>query len=94
MKEDIVFPTKDNLLYQNYLHEESDELTHAVQMFDKNGLFLSNVLIKPSGLVSPSCLFYDFKTDLLCVGSNVNNSVCLYKYLTSQDAITGKYFRF
>lgn len=71
-----------------------DELTHAVQMLDKDVQFLSNLLIKPSDLVLPSCLCYDFKTDLLCVGSNVNNSMCLYKYLTSQDAITGKFFKF
>lgn len=71
-----------------------DELTHAVQVLDKDGQFLSNLLIKPSDLVSPSCLCYDFKTDLLCIGSNVNNSVCLYKYFTSQDAITGKFFKF
>lgn len=71
-----------------------DELTHAVQILDKDGHFLSNLLIKPSGIVSPSCLCYDVNADLLWVGSVVNYSVCLYKYLSTQDILTGKIFKF
>lgn len=71
-----------------------DELTHAVQLLDKDGQLLSNLLIKPSGIISPSCLCYDFKTDLLWVGSDVNYSVCLYKYLTGQEAICGEILKF
>lgn len=67
-----------------------DELTHAIQMLDKDGEFISNLLIIPLGIISPGCLCYDFKTDLLWVGSDVNYSVCLYKYLTKENAIYGK----
>lgn len=56
-------------------------------MLDKDGDFISNLLIIPSGIISPGCLCYDFKTDLLWVGSDVNYSVCLYKYLTKENAI-------
>nr|XP_034321245.1 uncharacterized protein LOC117687931 isoform X2 [Crassostrea gigas] len=65
-----------------------DELTHAIQIIDKDGHFLSNLLIKPSGIVSPSCLCYDVNADLLWVGSDVNYSVCLYKYLSPKDLLT------
>lgn len=71
-----------------------DELTHAVQILDKDGNFLSNLLIKPSGIVSPSCLCYDVNADLLWVGSDVNYSVCLYKYISKLDLLTGKIFKF
>ena len=67
-----------------------DGTTKTVQMLDKDGQFLSHLLIRPSGIFSPWSLSYDVNTHRLWVGSGDNNKVCVYRYITRQDALTGK----
>ncbi|XP_065931209.1 uncharacterized protein [Magallana gigas] len=65
-----------------------DDTTNTVQMLDKDGEFLSHLLIRPSGIFSPYSLSYDVNTHRLWVGSEDNNSVVIYRYITRQDALT------
>ncbi|XP_065943795.1 uncharacterized protein [Magallana gigas] len=65
-----------------------DELTHTVQMLDRDGQFLSHLLIRPSGIFYPQSLSYDVNTHRLWVGSGANNTVVIYRYITRQDALT------
>uniref|UniRef100_K1QJI6 Tripartite motif-containing protein 2 n=1 Tax=Magallana gigas TaxID=29159 RepID=K1QJI6_MAGGI len=65
-----------------------DDRTHTVQMLDKDGQFLSHLLIRPSGIFSPYSLSYDVNTHRLWVGSGDNNTVVIYRYITRQDALT------
>lgn len=49
-----------------------DDIRNTVQIVDKNGQFLLNLLIRPPGIFRPYCLSYDFNTyrfwsDQLCV---------------------------
>lgn len=60
-------------------------------MLDKNGNFLSHLLIRPSGIFTPRSLSYDVNTHRLWVGSKVNSSVCVYRYISRQDALTGNF---
>lgn len=66
-----------------------DLKTHSVQMLDKDGKFLSHLLIRPPGIFTPSSLFYDSKTHHIWVGSITNNTVCVYRYLTRPDNLAG-----
>lgn len=66
-----------------------DDHTHTVQMLDKNGQFLSHLLIRPSGIFSPTSLSYDFKTHCLWVGSGINNKMCAYRYMSGQNILRG-----
>uniref|UniRef100_K1RFG2 B box-type domain-containing protein n=1 Tax=Magallana gigas TaxID=29159 RepID=K1RFG2_MAGGI len=66
-----------------------DDITHTVQMIDRNGQFLSHLLIRPSGVFSPHSLSYDVNTHRLWVGSFCNNKVLVYRYINRHDALTG-----
>uniref|UniRef100_K1R170 Tripartite motif-containing protein 3 n=1 Tax=Magallana gigas TaxID=29159 RepID=K1R170_MAGGI len=65
-----------------------DVRTDTVQMLDRDGQFLSHLLIRPSGIFTPWSLSYDVNTHRLWVGSKYNNTVVIYRYITRQDAIT------
>eukprot|EP00105_Crassostrea_gigas_P035373 XP_019919521.1 PREDICTED: uncharacterized protein LOC105319963 [Crassostrea gigas] len=65
-----------------------DGETHTVQMIDKDGQFLSHLLIRPSGIFLPYSLGYDVNTHRLWVGSEDNNMVCVYRYIIRQDDLT------
>ncbi|XP_065939276.1 uncharacterized protein [Magallana gigas] len=65
-----------------------DDTTETVQMIDEDGQFLSHLLIRPSGIFTPQSLSYDVNTHLLWVGSQYNNTVVIYRYITRQDALT------
>lgn len=61
-----------------------DVLTKSIHLIDKDGQFLSYLLVKPEGLLDyPSCLSYDDNNHLLWVGSSGNN-ICVYRYMTGQ----------
>lgn len=66
-----------------------DLKTHSVQMLDKDGKFLSYLLIRPPGIFTPSSLFYDSKTHHLWVGSIDRNTVCVYRYLSRPGNLSG-----
>nr|XP_034319905.1 uncharacterized protein LOC117687457 isoform X2 [Crassostrea gigas] len=68
-----------------------DERTHTVQMLDRDGQFLSHLLIRPSGIFSPCSLSYDVNTHRLWVGSEYNNTVVIYRYITRHDALTDEH---
>nr|XP_034320657.1 uncharacterized protein LOC105323903 [Crassostrea gigas]XP_034320658.1 uncharacterized protein LOC105323903 [Crassostrea gigas]XP_034320660.1 uncharacterized protein LOC105323903 [Crassostrea gigas] len=65
-----------------------DDTTNTVQMLDRDGQFLSHLLIRPSGIFSPCSLSYDVNTHRLWVGSGLHNTVVIYRYITRQDALT------
>nr|XP_034316848.1 uncharacterized protein LOC105339828 [Crassostrea gigas]XP_034316849.1 uncharacterized protein LOC105339828 [Crassostrea gigas] len=65
-----------------------DGMTTTVQMIDKDGQFLSHLLIRPSGIFSPHSLSYDVNTHRLWVGSGNNKTVVIYRYITRQDTLT------
>ncbi|XP_065927692.1 uncharacterized protein [Magallana gigas] len=66
-----------------------DIRTNTVQMIDRNGQFLSHLLIRPLGIFTPSCLSYDISMHLLWVGSGTNSKICVYQYITRQDSMAG-----
>lgn len=63
---------------------------YTVQIIDKNGQFLSHLLIRPSGIFFPQSLAYDINTHRLWVGSKENNTVCVYMYIARQTGFTCK----
>nr|XP_034309439.1 uncharacterized protein LOC117683733 [Crassostrea gigas] len=65
-----------------------DGSTKTVQMLDKDGQFLSHLLTKSQGMGELWGLSYDVNTHRLWVGSRFNNKVCVYRYITRQDALT------
>ncbi|XP_065929561.1 uncharacterized protein [Magallana gigas] len=65
-----------------------DGRTNTVQMLDKDGQFLSHLLTKSQEMGEPWSLSYDVNTHRLLVGSWDNNKVCVYRYITRQDALT------
>ena len=69
-----------------------DDRTNTVQMINKDGQFLSHLLTKSQEMGVPYSLSYDVNTHRLFVGSRswYNNKVCVYRYITRQDALTGK----
>ncbi|XP_062592783.1 uncharacterized protein LOC134254257 [Saccostrea cucullata] len=64
-----------------------DDNTNSVQMIDKDGHFLSLILTPQQGINRPVSLFYEDKTNLLWVGSLLNNTVCLYRYIERKHLI-------
>lgn len=66
-----------------------DKRTNTVQMINKGGQFLSHLLIRPSGIFIPHSLSYDENTHRLWVGSEDNNMVGVFRYITRQDTVTG-----
>lgn len=67
-----------------------DEISNSVQLLDRDGIFLSHLLIRPSGIFKPYSLGYDINTNQLLVGSLYNNRICVYRYLTRQNTSPGK----
>lgn len=70
-----------------------DRLTSSIHLLDKNGQFLSQLLIKPSRLFEPRCLGIDVSSRCIFIGTNselVKNSIYVYSYLTREDTLTGK----
>ncbi|XP_052694833.1 uncharacterized protein LOC128173153 [Crassostrea angulata] len=67
-----------------------DGTTDTVQMLNKDGQFLSHLLTKSQEMGRPWSLSYDVNTHCLWVGSRYNNKVCVYRYITRQDALTVK----
>lgn len=67
-----------------------DVLTQTVQMLDRDGHFLSHLLIRPPGILSPFSLSYDVSTDRLFVGSQYNNRVNVYSYISRKLTLAGK----
>ncbi|XP_065922626.1 uncharacterized protein [Magallana gigas] len=66
-----------------------DLKTLTVQMLNKDGQFLSHLLTKSQEMGRPWSLRYDVNTHRLWVGSvDNNNKVCVYRYITRQDALT------
>ncbi|XP_065929402.1 uncharacterized protein [Magallana gigas] len=68
-----------------------DDKTKTIQMLDKDGQFLSHLLTKSREIGKPRCLSYDVNTHRLWVGSWDNNKVCVYRYITRQDALTDEH---
>lgn len=66
--------------------------TKTLQVMDKDGQFLINLLDRPPGLFSPYSLTYryDINTHHLWVGSQCNNNVQLFRIITRKEAIDGK----
>ncbi|XP_052696100.1 uncharacterized protein LOC128174628 [Crassostrea angulata] len=64
-----------------------DGITNTVQMLDCDGQFLSHLLIRPSGIFSPRSLSYDVNTHRLWVGSERNNKVCVFRYITRKHTL-------
>lgn len=60
-------------------------------MLNSDGQFLSNLLVKSQDMGEPYSLSYDSKANTLLVGSENNKTVCVYRYITRQDARTSKY---
>uniref|UniRef100_K1P6X0 Tripartite motif-containing protein 3 n=1 Tax=Magallana gigas TaxID=29159 RepID=K1P6X0_MAGGI len=67
-----------------------DDRTNTVQMLNKDGQFLSHLLTESQEMDLPQSLSYDVNTHRLWVGSGYNNTVVIYRYITRQDALTGK----
>nr|XP_034319750.1 uncharacterized protein LOC105342926 isoform X1 [Crassostrea gigas]XP_034319751.1 uncharacterized protein LOC105342926 isoform X1 [Crassostrea gigas]XP_034319752.1 uncharacterized protein LOC105342926 isoform X1 [Crassostrea gigas] len=67
-----------------------DGTTNTVQMINKDGQFLSHLLTKSQEMGVPYSLSYDVNTHRLWVGS-YNNKVCVYRYITRQDALTDEH---
>nr|XP_034309429.1 uncharacterized protein LOC117683724 [Crassostrea gigas] len=67
-----------------------DGETKTVQMLDKDGQFLSYLLTESQEMGVPRSLSYDVNTHRLWVGSGSwgNDKVCVYRYITRQDALT------
>lgn len=65
-----------------------DKKTNTVQVIDKNGQFLFNLLSEQNWIKNPCCLCYDVNTHTLWVGSHENNRIYVYKY-NEQDIPSG-----
>nr|XP_034319690.1 uncharacterized protein LOC117687382 [Crassostrea gigas]XP_034319691.1 uncharacterized protein LOC117687382 [Crassostrea gigas]XP_034319692.1 uncharacterized protein LOC117687382 [Crassostrea gigas]XP_034319693.1 uncharacterized protein LOC117687382 [Crassostrea gigas]XP_034319694.1 uncharacterized protein LOC117687382 [Crassostrea gigas]XP_034319695.1 uncharacterized protein LOC117687382 [Crassostrea gigas]XP_034319696.1 uncharacterized protein LOC117687382 [Crassostrea gigas]XP_03431969 len=68
-----------------------DGITYTVQMINKDGQFLSHLLTKPQEMREPHSLSYDVNTHRLWVGSQLQNKVCVYRYITRQHALTDEH---
>uniref|UniRef100_K1QE00 Tripartite motif-containing protein 3 n=1 Tax=Magallana gigas TaxID=29159 RepID=K1QE00_MAGGI len=68
-----------------------DVITHTVQMINKDGQFLSHLLTKSQEMGGPWGLSYDVNTHRLWVGSEYNKKVCVFRYITRQDALTDEH---
>ncbi|XP_065932249.1 uncharacterized protein [Magallana gigas] len=67
-----------------------DLSTNTVQMINKDGQFLSHLLTESQEMGYPWGLSYDVNTHRLWVGS-WDNKVCVYRYITRQDALTDEH---
>eukprot|EP00105_Crassostrea_gigas_P043478 XP_019927626.1 PREDICTED: uncharacterized protein LOC105339862 isoform X2 [Crassostrea gigas] len=65
-----------------------DGATDTVQMLNKNGRFLTYLLIRPSGNICPHSLSYNVNTHCLWVGSLFNNkTMAIYRYIERQNVL-------
>lgn len=64
-----------------------DQITETVQIIDIDGHFL---LTRPPGILTPLSLSYDVYSHHLWVGSQFNNFVGVYKYITQLHNVIGK----
>lgn len=67
-----------------------DYASATVHMLDKNGHFVSHIVSVTEEMFRPHSLSYDINTHHLWVGSELNNNVWVYRYISIQDPITGK----
>lgn len=67
-----------------------DAKTDTVQMIDKDGQFLSYLIIGKYSMC-PRCVSYDFERHLLWVGSGIECMVSVYRYINRKRVLTGKY---
>ncbi|XP_061193759.1 uncharacterized protein LOC133201991 [Saccostrea echinata] len=65
-----------------------DLYTNSVQMLDRDGHFLSQILTSPHEIDKPQGLSYDVNTQLLWVGSYYNNTVNIYRVVDTHS-LTG-----
>lgn len=68
-----------------------DGMSDTVQMIDKDGQFLSHLLIRPQGIISPLSLSYDTHTHRVWVGSLQKSKICIYSYISRPDFLRGKF---
>eukprot|EP00105_Crassostrea_gigas_P007288 XP_011421480.2 PREDICTED: uncharacterized protein LOC105324121 [Crassostrea gigas] len=68
-----------------------DYTTNTVQMINKDGQFLSHLLTESKEMPGPRSLSYDVNTHRFWVGSWWDNMVCVYRYITRQDALTDEH---
>lgn len=68
-----------------------DIRSNSVHLIDKNGMFLSHLLIRPPGVFIPHSLSYDMKTHHLWVGSQEKNKVFVYKYISQRNLLAGMF---
>lgn len=67
-----------------------DQITDTVQMIDRDGHFLYFLLTRPPGILTPLSLSYDVYSHHLWVGSQFNNFVGVYKYITQLHNVIGR----
>lgn len=66
-----------------------DGATESVHIIDKDGQFLSKVLIRQPGIFTPVSIGYDDITHRLWVGSQGIKKVCIYRYIARRNTVTG-----
>ncbi|XP_065945005.1 uncharacterized protein [Magallana gigas] len=64
-----------------------DGFSNTLQIIDKDGQFLSNLLINSKKMGEPLSLSYDVNTHRLWVGS-WDSKLCVFKYITRQGDLT------
>ncbi|XP_062609306.1 uncharacterized protein LOC134271064 [Saccostrea cucullata] len=62
-----------------------DTSTYTVRMLDKVGYFLQYLLTTEDGITEFRSLSYDYKIDLLWVGSLDDNTVFVFKYIEKEN---------
>ncbi|XP_062609301.1 uncharacterized protein LOC134271058 [Saccostrea cucullata] len=62
-----------------------DTITYTVKMLDKDGYFLQYLLSYEHGITEFRSLSYDFRNDLLWVGSLDNNILSVFKYIEKES---------
>lgn len=66
-----------------------DGATESVHIIDKDGQFLSKVLIRQPDIFTPVSIGYDDITHRLWVGSQVEKKVCIYRFIARRNTVTG-----
>lgn len=67
-----------------------DVLNYSIHLIDKNGQFLKRLLTKSYKLRKPWILSYDFKANLLLVGSRYSNILYVFRYIIEGNTVAGK----
>lgn len=71
-----------------------DDLTNKVHTIDKNGQFLTHLLVNPSRFFKPHCLSYDVSSHRIYIGTKSEfgeNCIYVYSHLAPKTTLTGKY---